>query len=102
MVFICYPLHMHYQQQINQINTPVRVAVVIGRGKIKPVWFELMDKPSFDRVFIKQVCFEWDHQDGAARIINFSVTDGANTYQLSLDTKSFTWKIAVSELVEHR
>jgi len=35
--------------------------------------------------------------EGAARIINFAVWDGANSYRLSLNTKDFTWSMGVAE-----
>ncbi len=75
----------------------IRVAVIIEHGRIKPVWFEETDNLGRDRIFIKQVCSVWSHREGAVKIINFSVWDGANNYCLSLDTKEFTWKLGITE-----
>jgi len=80
-----------------ELTSNIRVAVVIEAGRIKPVWFEERDKPGRDRIFIKQVCQIWNHMEGAAKIINFSVRDDGNTYRLSLDTKEFTWRCRVAE-----
>jgi hypothetical protein len=74
----------------------IRVALIIEHGRIKPVWFEEIDKPR-DRVYIKQICSKWTHMEGAAKIINFAVTDGANTYSLSLNTRDFSWKYGIKE-----
>ena len=83
--------------QTNKSDKNIRVALIIEKGKIKPVWFEFLDNPASDRIFIKEICSIWSHMEGTAKIINFSVWDGANNYRLSLDTKAFTWKLGVAE-----
>lgn len=85
--------------KVETVEYPVtiRVALIIEKGRIKPVWFEEADKPSRDRVFIKEVCSVWNHMEGAAKIINFAVWDGSNSYKLSLNTRDFTWRYAISE-----
>ena len=83
--------------QINKSSAKIRVAVIIEGGKIKPVWFEAVDEPARDRIHIKEVCSIWMYSQGAARVINFSVWDGSNTYRLSLNTKDFTWHIGIAE-----
>jgi hypothetical protein len=35
--------------------------------------------------------------EGAAKIINFAVCDGVNTYCLSLNTRDFTWQYGIKE-----
>ena len=74
----------------------IRVALIIEQGRIKLVWFEEVDKPR-DRIYIKQICSKWTHMEGSAKIINFTVWDGANTYRLSLDTLDFTWGLGIAE-----
>jgi hypothetical protein len=74
----------------------IRVALIIEDGKIKPVWFEEANACR-DRIFIKEICYIWYHMEGSVKIINFSVWDGANNYCLSLDTKEFTWRLAIAE-----
>lgn len=75
----------------------IRVALIIEQGRIKPVWFEEVDNPGRDRVFIKQICSKWTHTEGTAKIINFAVWDGSNTYCLSLNTRDFTWQYGIKE-----
>jgi len=35
--------------------------------------------------------------EGVAKIINFAVWDGANSYRLSLNTKDFNWNMGIAE-----
>lgn len=92
---------MAYLVQTIELNTKIRVALIIEAGKIKPVWFEETDRPRRDRIFIKQICQTWNHMEGAAKVINFSVRDDSNTYKLSLNTREFTWKLGIAETSCH-
>jgi hypothetical protein len=84
--------------QSNFVTERVCVALIVSGGQLKPVWFEDSDKPARDRIFVKSINSIWSHQDGLAKIIDFSVTGGdANCYQLSLNTREFTWQLWVSE-----
>jgi len=84
--------------QANFVTSRVRVALVIEGGKIKPVWFEENDRSARDRVFVQTVNSIWSHQEGSAKVIDFSVTGGdSNCYLLKLNTKEFTWDLWVSE-----
>jgi len=84
--------------QFNFISERVRVALIIAGGKIQPVWFEETDKPARDRVFVKSVNYTGSRQAGSAKVIDFAVTGGdSNSYQLSLNTREFTWQLWVSE-----
>ena len=79
------------------LSSRVRVGLVIGSGKLKPVWFERTDTSATDRIYVKEICFVWFHQEGAAKIINFKVHDGVNSYCLSLNTNEFTWTMGIAE-----
>jgi hypothetical protein len=79
------------------LSESVRVALVIGAGKIKPVWFEQTDLPSRDRIMVKEICYTWQHNEGAAKILNFAVSDGSNAYKLSLNTRDFTWTLGMAD-----
>ena len=82
----------------NKIDARLRGAVVFDGSRLKPVWIEEKDKPAMERIFVKEICSTWSHMDGTAKIISFSLSDGANTYELSHNTREYTWglKIAVS------
>lgn len=79
------------------LSENVRVAMVIGAGKIKPVWFEQTDKPSRERILVKEICYTWSHHEGIAKILNFAVSDGNHAYKLSLNTQDFTWRLGVAD-----
>ena len=83
--------------QTNRSPAKIRVALIIEGGKLRPIWFEEVDKPSRDRIFIKHISYVWTHMEGAAKIINFAVWDGANSYRLSLNTYDFTWDMGIAE-----
>ncbi len=75
----------------------IRVALVIESGRIRPVWFEETDRPGRDRIYIREISYSWTHREGVARVLNFAVWDGANSYRLALNTDDFTWKLGVAE-----
>lgn len=84
--------------QANFVTSRVRVALIIEGGKIKPVWFEETTNSARDRVFVQTVNSTWSHQEGSAKVIDFSVTGGdSNCYRLSLNIREFTWELWVSE-----
>jgi len=83
--------------QTNKSPAKIRVALIIEGGKLRPVWFEFLDNPASDRIHIKEISYVWSHMEGTARIINFAVWDGANSYRLSLNTKDFTWSMGIAE-----
>jgi len=88
---------MSAKVQTVSLAADIRVALIIAQGKIRPVWFEEIDKPGRDRIFIKEICYTWIHMEGVTKIINFSVWDGVNNYCLSLNTKDFTWEFGIAE-----
>jgi hypothetical protein len=83
--------------QTNEFHAKIRVALIIEGGKLRPVWFEFLDNPASDRIHIKEISYVWSHMEGTAKIINFAVWDGTNSYCLSLNTKNFSWNMAIAE-----
>ncbi len=82
--------------QTKTAAAPIRVALVIEEGRIRPVWFEACGNRASDRIFVHTICQTWTHMDGAVRILNFAVWDGANSYRLSLNTRDFTWSLGIA------
>ncbi len=74
----------------------IRVGLVIEEGRIRPVWFEACGNRASDRIFVRTICQTWTHMDGAVRVLNFAVWDGANSYRLSLNTRDFTWSLGIA------
>jgi hypothetical protein len=79
------------------LSDRVRVALVMGAGKIKPVWFERTDLPSRERIMVKEICYSWQYLEGTAKILCYAVSDGVNAYKLELNTKDFTWRLGVAD-----
>ncbi len=80
---------------ITPINEPVKVGVVFGNGrKIKPVWFKWQGKQHR----IQSITYTWTSRQGRAVIYHFSVTDGANLYELRYNTESCVWELAQVEI----
>ena len=63
---------------------------------LKQVWFEERDRPGKERITVKEIYTCWSHLDGTAKIISFSISDGANTYELSLNTSEYNWGLNVA------
>ncbi len=74
------------------INEPVKVGAVFGDGKkkIRPVWFKWNGR----EYRIESITYTWTSRQGRAPIYHFSVTDGANLYELQYNTESSVWKLA--------
>lgn len=86
--------------QANFVTSRVRVALIIEGGKFKPVWFEQTANSARDRVFVKTVNSTWSHQEGSAKVIDFSVTGvDSNCYLLKLNTREFIWQLWVTETI---
>jgi hypothetical protein len=77
----------------------VRVASVIEEGKVKPVWFERIDKPGRERVFVRKVNSMWTSHAGSSKIINFATTCDMGTFHLSFNTEDVSWTFAAVEEV---
>lgn len=72
---------------INEIKEPIKVGAIFSSNRIKPVWF-VWKKNRYD---IERVTFSWRSREGSAPIHHFSVTDGANLYELCFNTKTSEW-----------
>ena len=71
------------------INEPIDVGAVFGKDRIRPKWF-VWKKRRYD---IKETTFTWKDREGEAVIIYFAVTDGATSFELSLNQKTLAWRL---------
>ena len=69
------------------INEPVDVGAVFSGNRIRPKWFIWNSR----KYQIKEITYTWRDKKGQARIIHFSVTDGATLFELSLNQNSLSW-----------
>ncbi len=72
------------------IDENIRVGVAFERGKAMPVWF--LWRGRYYKV--KYVNYSWTTDLGAARLHYFSVTDGANMYELCFNSTSLEWTLS--------
>ncbi len=68
----------------------IRVATIYENdGKIRPIWFDLAG----EKFTVKEICYIWDSEEGAARIIHFSVTTDKGLYELKFNTAEQKWQV---------
>ena len=67
----------------------IKVGVVFKGSEILPKWFVWEGR----KYEIKEVNYNWKDRQGSEEILCFSVTDGANNYEISFNTKRTVWKL---------
>ncbi len=79
---------------ITKIEEPVVVAAIFGRKPSpKPVWFIW-----HGRCYrIEDITYTWTDKEGQAKRYHFSVTAGANLYQLLFHSGHMSWQLAAVE-----
>ncbi len=75
------------------INKKIEVGTVFKGGNIFPKWF-LWDGRKY---MVKKVNLVWQRAEGEALIHYFSVSDEANSYEISFDAKAMTWRLNKTE-----
>jgi hypothetical protein len=76
---------------ITEINEPVKVGAIFGdnKTKLKPVWF-IWSGRKYD---IKEITYIWTEKVRKANIHHFTVSDGANLFDISYSTDSLVWML---------
>ncbi len=76
--------------KIETIDEFVKVAAVFKTGEdIRPAWFVWGNR----KYVVKEVNYFWVERSGRDKLFCFSVTDGANTYELSFNADRAVWKL---------
>ncbi|MBN1621566.1 MAG: hypothetical protein JW871_03130 [Endomicrobiales bacterium] len=75
--------------QVIDINESIDVGAVFGKNRIKPKWFVWNGK----KYQIKEITYTWKENQGEAKLIHFSVTDGATLFELCLNQKTLMWRL---------
>ena len=78
-----------------KINESIEVAALFGKSRIKPKWF-VWNGRKHD---IKDVTYAWKAREGDAIIQYFAVTDGATSFELSLNQKTMRWMLNKTALL---
>ena len=76
------------------IGELIQVGAIFGSTvKLRPVWFIWRGR----EYRVQKVTYCWNESEGKALIKHFSVTDGANLYDLSYHTTEMNWYLAQVE-----
>ena len=79
---------------IHKIKESIRVAAIFGPGnKVRPVWFDWRGR----KHDVREITYTWQEREGGALILHFTVSDGANLYELAFDSISRIWSVTVVE-----
>ncbi len=71
------------------IDKIIKVGAVFIGGRIVPKWFLHANK----KYEVKEVCYQWEDFEGIEKLIFFAVSDGANSFEISFNTKRMVWKL---------
>lgn len=74
---------------IMEIAETVKVGAVFKGDKVLPKWFVWEGR----KYNIKEVNYTWKDLQGAEDLYCFSVTDGANSYELTFNSKRVVWTL---------
>lgn len=74
-----------------KMNEKVVVGAVFGHGgTVKPAWFFWNGR----KVRLTQTTYSWTERRGTDTLHHFAVTDGADTYELVLDSSTLAWRLS--------
>ncbi len=76
---------------ITEVNEPIKVGAIFGdnKKKLKPVWFVWSGK-KYD---IREITYIWTQKTGKSSIHHFTVTDGANLFDISYSADTIVWTL---------
>ena len=72
-----------------KIDESIEVGVVFGKNKVKPKWFVWNGR----KIEIKEISYVWKAREGEAVIQCFAVTNGATSFEISLNQKTMCWRL---------
>jgi len=67
----------------------IKVGAVFKGDQIVPKWFTWEGR----KYIIKEINYNWLDKQGREKVHCFSVTDGANNYELSFHSEKTVWKL---------
>ena len=71
------------------IDKIIKVGAVFQGGRIVPRWF-LYDNKKYE---VREVNYQWEDFEGTEKLMFFSVSDEANSYEMSFNLKRLIWKL---------
>ncbi len=75
--------------QTEKINETIEVGAVFGKANIRPKWFLWSGR----KIDVKEISYSWKAREGDAVIQYFAVTDGATSFEISLNQKTMSWTL---------
>ena len=72
---------------VNEVNEKIKVGAVFEGPRVTLKWFFW----GRQKHVVKTVEHTWRSRVGESTLLFFSVTDGANVYEIRLDQKSLEW-----------
>lgn len=73
--------------QVTEYSEKIKVGAVFDGNKVTPKWF-FWGK---DKHIIQKIEHSWKAKEGETPLLYFSVTDGANVYEIRLNQKTLVW-----------
>jgi len=73
-----------------EIQEQIFVDAVFTNSKIKPRWFIWKGR----KHPVKEITYIWKDNQGEAPLVYFSVSDGANIYEIFFNQKNLNWYLA--------
>jgi len=75
------------------LNESIKVGVVFKNGCAFPCWFDYRGR----KTTVRAVTYTWRQKAGSATWLHFTVTDGANVYELAFQPEQLTWRLEAVE-----
>ncbi len=75
--------------ELKEVHETIKVGAVFQGDRIVPKWFVWEGR----KYTISEVNYNWSDRAGAEKLHCFSVTDGANNYELSFHPGKTLWKL---------
>jgi len=72
-----------------EINEKIQVGAIFRGSKIRPAWFVWEGR----KYVVKDVTYSWYARDGNVTYCHFSVTDGANLFEISFNLNTVEWRL---------
>jgi hypothetical protein len=67
----------------------IKVGAIFKDSDIIPKWF-IWEGRKYN---VKSIDYTWNDRQGQEKIVRFSVSDGANTYELAYNTARMNWTL---------
>lgn len=76
--------------ELKELDQIIKVGAIFkGGSDISPIWFVWEGR----KYMIKEVNYVWMDREGREKLHCFSVTDGANNFEMSFNAERVVWKL---------